>query len=274
MTIRGPMLSPGRPTVLTIATPDYQDRWQFCIDSQRLYCNRYGYEHAIIPQPESSLHPKWAKLDIALRLLISETDVLLIDCDAEIAPNCPPFTNVLTTSAAHDFFFVRGISGRVNSGVLILRGGVGSGASALLRDCLAHRLERVPPEDFVSEEGENGHIIHFAKREAHASRGKELGLEWNCSNPARAPDAFIRHYTNRLRAALEAGEFRPPENEDRLDPPKPRPASAGRGRWLFAQGLAKGSGGASGRGTSGAETMAGASRFRVLRSMLRRTWSS
>ena len=63
-------------------------------------------------------------------------DVLLIDCDAEIAADCPPFTDVLTTSAEHDFFFVRGISGRVNSGVLILRGGADSASSALLRDCL------------------------------------------------------------------------------------------------------------------------------------------
>ena len=38
-----------------------------------------------------------------------------------------------------------------------------------------------------------------------------------------------------------------------------------------AYGLAKVSAGASGRGTSGAETMAGASRFRVFRSMLRKT---
>ena len=231
MTSSGSILSPGRPTVLTIATPDYLNRWQFCIDSQRLYCKRHEYEHAIIRQPESSLHPKWAKLEIALGLLISGIDVLLIDCDAEIAADCPPFTDVLTTSAEHDFFFVRGISGRVNSGVLILRGGADSASSALLRDCLAHRLDKVPPEDFVSEEGENGHIIHFAKKEVYARFGKELGLEWNCSNPVRARDAFIRHYTNRLRAALEAGEFNPPENEDHIDPraPAPRPANAGRG---------------------------------------------
>ena len=188
--------------VLTIATPDYARRWRFCIDSQHVYCSKQGYEHRVLDPTNGLPHPKWAKLEAAAQLLENGTDVLLLDADAEIAPECPPFTQVLAASPSRDVLFVRGISGRPNSGVLILRGGRSS-AAAFLRECLARRSEPVPSEDFVTAEGENGHVIWLLKSPRYAVRSRELDPVWNCSDPAYAHRAFIRHYTNRLRCWLD-----------------------------------------------------------------------
>lgn len=83
------------------------------------------------------------------------------------------------------------------------KGGCGSIASAFLRECLSRREEPVPEEDFVTAEGENGHIIHVLKKRDYAARAGELDIRWNCSDPARAPEAFVRHYTNFLRLARD-----------------------------------------------------------------------
>ena len=186
------------PVVLTIATADYARTWRFCIDAQVNYCRRNAYEHRVIDPTGSPLHPKWAKLEHAASLLRRGRDVLLIDADAEITATCPPFTDTLVSHPARDIFCVKGISGRPNSGVMLLR----SGATALrfLEDCLVHRQDAVPPEDFVTTEGENGHIIWMLKRQPYADALAELPLAWNCSDPAQADQAFVRHYTNHLKA--------------------------------------------------------------------------
>lgn len=201
-----------RHTVLTVATPDYAARWRFCIDSQMRYCRQHSYEHRVIDPMPSSLNPKWMKIDLALALLEAGNDVFLIDCDAEIDKACPSFVDILGSRPESDILYVVGVSGRPNSGVLLLRGGRGSIASAFLRECLSHRDEPVPEEDFVTAEGENGHIIHVLKKRDYAARAGELDIRWNCSDPARAPEAFVRHYTNFLRLALEkelGGEAKP-----------------------------------------------------------------
>lgn len=81
----------NRSAVLSIATRDYAQRWRFCIDSQSIYCRRNGYEHHVIDPQGSDLHPKWAKLEAGLKLFNMGYDVLLVDADAEITQQCPPF---------------------------------------------------------------------------------------------------------------------------------------------------------------------------------------
>lgn len=193
-----------KPVVLSIATPDYACQWRFCIDSQKTYCSRNQFEHRVIDPTRSKLHPKWTKLELAIDQLTRGNDVLLIDADAEISKTCPPFTRILSDHPHHDIFFVRGISGRPNSGVMILRGGKDSIAVQFLNACLSSRLETVPPDDFVTAEGENGHVIWQLKKPAFAQSSHELELTWNCSIPEQAETAFVRHYTNRLRHHMNA----------------------------------------------------------------------
>lgn len=196
--------SDEKPVVLSVATPDYARQWRFCIDSQKTYCSRNQYDHRVIDPTRSKLHPKWTKLELAIDQLTRGNDVLLIDADAEISRTCPPFTRVLSDHPRHDIFFVRGISGRPNSGVMILRGGKDSIAVQLLNACLSTRLETVPPDDFVTAEGENGHIIWQLQKTPFAQSAHELDRSWNCSIPEQAETAFVRHYTNRLRDHLNA----------------------------------------------------------------------
>jgi hypothetical protein len=205
-----PIVEAARPVVLTIATGDYAEKWRFCIDSQRTYCRRHGYDHHVLTSIEDGLHPKWAKLSAAVRLLEKGTDVLLIDADAEIAETCPPLTDLLADDKS-DIFYVLGKTGRPNSGVLLLRGGSESAALAFLTECLARRSEPVPAEDFVTADGENGHVIWLLKSPDHSRRSRILDEAWNCSNPGQAAHAYIRHYTNPLRAWHAAAQNKAPE---------------------------------------------------------------
>ncbi|EKS28241.1 uncharacterized plant-specific domain [Afipia felis] len=187
------------PVVLSVATGDYAEQWRFCIDSQYSYARRHNYEYRCIDPSGSQLHPKWAKLEATIKILEQGRDVLLIDADAEITKQCPPFAQLTKQHAGSDIYFVRGISGRPNSGVLILRGGSNSAATAFLAECLDRRTEKVPLEDFVTPDGENGHVIWILKEEPFKTASIEIDRAWNWSIPENADRAFIRHYTNHLR---------------------------------------------------------------------------
>jgi hypothetical protein len=190
---------PRQDLVLTVATPDYARKWRFCIDSQHRYCRRHNFDHHVIDPTAQDVHPAWAKLEEAIKQLSQGHNILLIDADAEITDNCPPFTEILNSSPSKDIFYVLGISGRPNSGMLILRGGASKISTSLLRECINRRHETVPREDFVTVHGENGHVIWMLKREPYKSGSQEIGRAWNCTIPEAANDAFIRHYTNFLR---------------------------------------------------------------------------
>lgn len=190
---------PSPAVVLTVATQDYAQRWRFCIDSQAKYCRRHGFQHRVLNPSRSSLHPKWAKLEATLDLIRSGTPVLLLDADTEIANSCPAFTDLITSDK--DILVANGTSGRPNSGVMVFSPSPDGLAANFLELCLASRLTPLPPEDFVTEEGENGHVIHLLKRPTFAARTTILDGKWNCSDPNLAAGAYIRHYTNRLRAS-------------------------------------------------------------------------
>ena len=192
------------PVVLSVATSDYAQKWRFCIDSQYSYARRHGFEYRCIDPSSSPLNPKWAKLEAALNILEQGRDVLLIDADAEITKSCPPFTQLIQANSESDIFFARGISSRPNSGVLVLRGGPNSAATALLAECLERRQDKVPIEDFVTEEGENGHVIWLLKNDCYSRRSIAIIADWNCTDPNRAQFAYVRHYTNHLGEWLKS----------------------------------------------------------------------
>jgi Polysaccharide pyruvyl transferase len=190
------------PVVLTITTSDYLRRWGFCIQSQARYCRKYGYEHRVVDPTGGPLDAMWTKLQSALEVLQEGRDLLLIDADAEIDSGCPGFYDNFREFPEFDIFYALGISGRPNSGVLMLRGGAESSAPAFVSECLANRSASVPKEDECG--GENGHVIWILKWPRFRSKVKEIDRAWNCSDPDRLGPTFIRHYTNKRRAALES----------------------------------------------------------------------
>jgi len=193
-----------QPLVLTLATDGFDASWRFCLDSQQLYCERLGYIHRLVTERVGDLNGKWSKLQLALDALLVGHDVLVIDADAEITAAAPGFADLLRESDG-DIIMVLGVSGRPNSGVMMLSGGVGSVAADFVATCIAERDTPVPPEDFVTTEGENGHVINILKREPYASRFRVVDRRWNCTVPEEAENAFVRHYTNKLRSAMYAG---------------------------------------------------------------------
>lgn len=194
-----------RALVLTLATDGYDAIWRFCLDSQRRYCERLGYEHRIVTKRVGGLNGKWSKLQLALEALREGRDVLVIDADVEITAVAPPFTPLIEAHG-HDIAGVLGISGRINSGVMAFSGRDDSRAAAFLADCLAERETPVPREDFVTPEGENGHVINVLRRDAYAPHVHHIDPAWNCCVPQGATEAYLLHYTGYLRIHLYEGK--------------------------------------------------------------------
>ena len=195
-----------RPALLVVATGSYQALWQFCLESQRAYALRFGIEYVIRTQERPPYNGKWTKIVHAIFLLAAGRNVMMVDADAEITRRAPHFGTLLNAHPDRDIFYATGISGRPNSGVMLLRGGKDSAALALLRLCLDRRATSVPLEDFVTEDGENGHIIHFLKHEQFRERAQEIDPAWNSTLPQDFARAYVRHYTNRLRSSLWRGD--------------------------------------------------------------------
>jgi len=182
-----------RAIVLCFATPDYAKKWNRCIESQRAYCVRNDFEFQCTSQCPPGLNPKWSKLKLALDQVRSGRDVMMIDADAEISAACPPFVEVLASYRDRDIFYVNGISERPNSGVMLFRGASSSAASKFLSACLAGKDVPVPSTDFVSADGENGHIIHFLKQPQFATLSRAMDRKWNTWHPDEFHRAYVRH---------------------------------------------------------------------------------
>lgn len=192
-------------TVICMATTDYVANWLFCINSQQEYCRIHGYDYDLASEPVDGLNAKWSKLVYARDQLAAGCNVLMIDADCWISPQTPPLESLLSTAEDRDIFVCLGLSGRPNSGFMLFRGG-DTAALTFLQTCLDARLTPIPPEDRVTVEGENGHVIAILKRPPFAARTQILDRAWNCSLPEEAETAFVRHYTNKLREHLRSGE--------------------------------------------------------------------
>lgn len=193
--------------VLSIATPDYSKQWSFCIRSHQEYCRRHGLVYHLYDGLNQPLHPKWFKLQRTLEALLTSEAVMLIDADAQFAPNSPSFAPLLTDHPEADIFFCNGVSGRLNSGVMIFRGGLGSVAAEFLEYTLERRLLPVQSDNFVTEEGENGHLIEAIQSENFKQRSVVIPSVWNCTVPEGFSDAYIWHFTDRMRNALDRGQL-------------------------------------------------------------------
>ncbi len=182
--------------VFTVAINGYHLLYRRNIASQRAYAQRHGYHYVAVTQPIYSplgWEVAWLKLYLARHALRSGYQQLLfVDADAEIRSSCPPLREVLDQQ--HSIYAARGYSGRVNSGVLLLRR---SAASLQFLDrVIAAQGQALPSADDVGW-GENGHIIQALHRE---TAFRELPPSWN-NNHSPLLDDYIRHYS--------AGPLRP-----------------------------------------------------------------
>jgi hypothetical protein len=201
------MSNGGKFTIVSVATPDYARTWAFCIASHRAYCAAKGIDYRLFSGLGQPLHPKWSKLQYTLDELRSADGVMLLDADAEFAPNAPHFGDLLTQHPNADILYANGLSGRLNSGVVVFRGGGSSIASDYLLECLEQRTIPVKSANFVTVEGENGHLIQVMQEERFKTKAAILSRDWNCTVPEGFATAHIRHYTDKLRHALDHGKL-------------------------------------------------------------------
>ena len=186
---------PGPPNdsvlVFTLAFNGYDRLYGSCIKSQRDYASRHGYHYALLNQPRwTSLtrEAAWAKIWLIRKALLDGWGwVVFIDCDAAPQPDAPPVQSL--EEPGKDLFLAPGFSGRVNSGVMILKNSAGT--LQFIEDIIENCEKPVPKEDALSW-GENGHVIHYSKKHSGL---KLLHHRWN-NNRDPELDDYIRHYSN------------------------------------------------------------------------------
>jgi len=123
--------------------------------------------------------------------------VIYVDADADIRATAPNILDCIDHRNA--FFAAQGYSGRINSGVLVLRRCAES--IRLLETILGNRDMALPAEDDVGW-GENGHVIYFSRQFPLL---EIIEQRWN-NNTDPELDDYIRHYSaGPMRAHFKVG---------------------------------------------------------------------
>jgi hypothetical protein len=118
-----------------------------------------------------------------------------IDADCRISSQAPDFTS-LFESASRDVLMARGRSGRLNSGVILVRNT--ASAVTFFDQVLASVTSAITEQDRAGLKYENGNMVHVAARTEAVG---ELPPEWNNTYQPDLAD-HIRHYTGPLRDEL------------------------------------------------------------------------
>ncbi len=180
-----------RTLMFSMAFNGYDLLYNRCIRSQRAYADRHGYLYRFVNRPRwTSLTREcaWLKIALVIRALRRGYDwVFFIDADAEVKPDAPPIQQL--AEPGKSVYLVPGWSGRVNSGVLIVRNA--PEALAMFQTILDNAENPVPDEDSISW-GENGHVIHYSKNQPFV---KLCDRKWNNNSDPAMPD-YVRHYSN------------------------------------------------------------------------------
>jgi hypothetical protein len=180
--------------VFTIALNGYEKTFKSCIDSQRVYCEKNNYKYIVVdhsPRDMEAIESAWIKIPLILTALKAGYEwVAFIDSDCEIRENTPPFDVYLSNEDPNKSLFISiGKSGRLNSGVMIIRT---SHDSISFFDKVYNYIdEKVPETDRTAFE--NGHIIYFGKD------NNDIALldhkEWN-NNSTLDDSSYIQHYSS------------------------------------------------------------------------------
>lgn len=185
-----PTPQPEDTLVMTIAINGYGLLYQRNIASQRRYAERNHYHYQAVTRPYYSplgMEVAWLKLHlIRYAMLSGYKQVLFVDTDAYIQPQCPPLNEAVQDG--YSIYAARGYSNRVNSGVLLLLSCPES--IAFLDRVIGMRGKAIPDSDDVGW-GENGHVIHCLKDEP---KFFELSKKWNNNSDPAVAD-YIRHFS-------------------------------------------------------------------------------
>lgn len=176
--------------VFTVAVHGYH--WQYAenIRSHERYAKRNGYEYLAVSRPLVStldMEIAWLKMFLFQKLLEKDFDwILFVDADAEIRDAAPPLASL--AEEGKSIYASLGYSGRINSGVMLLRND--SNSRDFVNKIVENMEMTLPAEDDVGW-GENGHVIHFAHNNPSVSI---IDRRWN-NNFSAELDDYIRHYS-------------------------------------------------------------------------------
>jgi hypothetical protein len=176
-----------------VASSDYVEKYHLCIKSQKEYCEKNQYDYYL--ESDSTGINDWRewywKKIYTLKKFYHEYDFfVLIDADCEIKNITPTIESIIDDNFV---YYVLGISNRPNSGFMIFKNNV---ESQNLIESILQKRNIECPKKFKSK-GENGAVI-WALDEISSGK-KELDIKWNCSSPEYMNDAFVIHYTNKMR---------------------------------------------------------------------------
>jgi len=178
------------------ASPDFVKKWQKCINSQKQYCKKHGYDYVIddrrLGHGETNNEWTWKKHYTLNQYEESHDVFVAIDADCEILPHTPPIESVLNNNS---IYYVNGVSGRPNAGFMIYRND--RVRKYFHNELIKRRPKKVPGLFKVKPSGDNGHVIWILSEMTEGLQ--ELPLKWNCSHPKYMDAAYILHYTNHLR---------------------------------------------------------------------------
>ena len=182
--------SAKKPLIVSMGFNGYQWAYRRNIDTHRAYARRHGYDCVFVKKPAFTrllMECAWLKLPLMLAALRSGRPwVFYLDSDIEVKQETPAIETLFCDGKT--LYMANGLSGRLNSGVIIARND--PAVTALLERIVDNALMIVPKEDRVGW-GENGHVIHFAKNFA----GLQLiDSVWNNNSDPKMDD-YLRHYS-------------------------------------------------------------------------------
>jgi len=209
--------------VFSIAHNGFAHKFRPCLRSQQRYCERQGYAYVAATRPLRVPDPAlsaWLKVPLLLAAIRGGYDVVMyVDADCRIqdrAPAIEPFVN-----AEKDIHMALGRTGRMNSGVIVAKGG--SGADRFLATTLDSATHDVPEADRARLKYENGNLIHVARRLGGVGI---LDPRWNNTENPDAED-YVRHYTGPMAARYHQRRFTTAllrAIATTIDPPRSQPA--------------------------------------------------
>lgn len=180
-----------------IADEKYAKKYSKYIQSQKKYCedNNYTYflkgDNKYIETKEDWY---WKKVfEVRDTLKQSSYDyVVLIDADCEITNKAKPIETELDNSS---IYYVLGISKRPNSGFMIFKND--NRSLSFIDDVIDKRYKQEPIEHRVMGFDDNTKIIWSLAEDN--TKTKTLDLKWNCTQPEFINEAYIIHYTNKMK---------------------------------------------------------------------------
>jgi galactosyl transferase GMA12/MNN10 family len=180
--------------MFSVSLNGYDLIYKKCVDSHKRYAEQHGYEYILVNRPpwvSFGNENKWLKIPLIIEALRKQYEwVFFIDSDCEIQADAPTLASI--AAPGKSLYLANGWSGRVNSGVIIVKNTPET--QQFFEQILDAAEVPVPLEDHVAD-GENGHIIHYSKDQEFLQL---LDRRWN-NNVDVTLDDYIRHYTGAMR---------------------------------------------------------------------------